>query len=399
MLTYDDLLIQLRQKALFRELRTIEEIQGPAVQVGNRWLVNFASNDYLGLSQHPSVKASAKSAIDRFGTGSAASRLVTGTQHPHTRFEEEIAAFKGAENALWFSTGYAAAVGTISALVGPGDVVILDKLAHACLIDGAKLSGASLRVFPHNNIAKLKHHLAWARKTYPQGKTLIVTESIFSMDGDCGDLVQIVDLKREFQALLMVDEAHATGVVGPHGTGWVNALGLTRQVDVQMGTLSKAFGASGGFICGSQTIIQLLINRARSFIYSTALPASSAAAASAALEIVRGKEGEALRTTLWNNVRLLAENLAPAQRQAPVSPIFPLLIGDEQQALRQAETLCTNGFLVPAIRYPTVARGSARLRIALSSSHKLEQIQALAKTIIASPSCDAAACADLNRGL
>src|ERR1700739_3442145 len=196
MLTYDHLLSRPRQKALYRELRTIEEIQGPAVQVGNRWLVNFASNDYLGLSQHPSVKASAKSAIDRFGTGSAASRLVSGPQHPHTRFWEEIAAFKGAESALLFSTGYAAAVGTISALVGPGDVVILDKLAHACLIDGAKLSGASLRVFPHNNIAKLKHHLAWARKTYPQGKTLIVTESVFSMDGDFGDLVQIVDLKR-----------------------------------------------------------------------------------------------------------------------------------------------------------------------------------------------------------
>lgn len=383
MLPYNEFLTQLRQKFLFRELKTIEEIQGPAVQVGNRWMVNFASNDYLGLSQHPAVKAIAKFAIDRFGTGSAASRLVTGTQQLHTKFEKEIAAFKGAESALLFSTGYAAAVGTISALVSPGDVVILDKLAHACLIDGAKLSGASLRVFPHNNISKLKHHLAWARKTCPQGKTLIVTESIFSMDGDFGDLVQIVNLKNEFEALLMVDEAHATGVIGPHGTGWVNALGLTAEVDLQMGTLSKAFGASGGFICGSRTIIQLLINRARSFIYSTGLPPSSAAAASAALEIVRGQEGDALRNSLWNNARLLAENLAPAQRQAPVSPIFPLLIGDEQQTLHQAEILCTNGFLVPAIRYPTVARGSARLRIALSSSHKPEQIQALGKTITA----------------
>lgn len=384
MLPYDEFLTQLRRKSLFRELRTIEKIQGPAVQVANRWLVNFASNDYLGLSQHPCVKAAARSAIDGFGTGSAASRLVTGTQHPHTKFEEAIAAFKGAESALLFSTGYAAAVGTISSMVGPGDVVILDKLAHACLIDGAKLSGASLRVFPHNNIAKLRDHLAWARKTYPQGKTLIVTESIFSMDGDFGDLAQIVDLKREFQALLLVDEAHATGIIGPHGTGWVNALGLTRQVDVQMGTLSKAFGASGGFICGSQTIIQLLINRARSFIYSTALPPASAAAATAALEIVRGEEGEILRSALWNNVRLLAENLAPIKRQAQVSPIFPLLISDEQQALLLAENLYANGFMVPAIRYPTVARGSARLRIALSSSHNLEQIGALAKTIIAS---------------
>lgn len=384
MLSYDELLTQLRQKSLFRELKTIEEIQGPLVRIGDRFLVNFASNDYLGLSQHPSVKSAAKAAIDRFGAGSGASRLITGTGYAHTKFEEEIASFKGAESALLFSTGYAAALGTITSLVGPGDVVILDKLAHACLIDGAKLSGASLRVFPHNNVAKLKHQLAWARQAHPQGKTLVVTESIFSMDGDFGDLAAIVDLKTEFQALLLVDEAHATGVIGARGAGWVAALGLTRQVDIQMGTLSKAFGASGGFICGSKTMVQLLVNRARSFIYSTALPPSCAAAASAALEIVRSEEGNTLRSRLRTNVRLLAEYLTTtAQRVTdPVSPIYPLLIGDEQQTLRLAGILYTNGFLAPAIRYPTVARGSARLRITLSSAHSLEQIQLLAQTII-----------------
>src|ERR1700731_2301976 len=317
MLHYNEFLIQLREQSLFRELRTIDEIEGPVVRMGDRVLVNFASNDYLGLSQHPSVKACAKSAIDRFGAGSGASRLVSGTEHPHTKFEEEIAAFKGAESALVFSTGYSAAIGTITSLVGPGDVVILDKLAHACLIDGAKLSGAALRVFPHNNAAKLKRQLAWARQTYPQGQTLIVTESIFSMDGDFGDLPAIVDLKTEFQALLLVDEAHATGVIGPQGAGWIAALGLTRQIDIQMGTLSKALGASGGFICGSKTLIQLLINRARSFIYSTALPPSSAAAASAALAIVGAKEGDALRSRLESNVRLLVESLTPAPRPVP----------------------------------------------------------------------------------
>jgi 8-amino-7-oxononanoate synthase len=384
MLSYDELLTQLRQKSLFRELKTIEEIQGPVVRIGDRFLVNFASNDYLGLSQHPSVKGAAKAAIDRFGAGSGASRLITGTGYAHTKFEEGIASFKGAESALLFSTGYAAALGTITSLVGPGDVVILDKLAHACLIDGAKLSGASLRVFPHNNVAKLKHQLAWARQAHPQGKTLVVTESIFSMDGDFGDLAAIVDLKTEFQALLLVDEAHATGVIGARGAGCVAALGLTRQVDIQMGTLSKAFGASGGFICGSKTMVQLLVNRARSFIYSTALPPSCAAAASAALEIVRSEEGDTLRSRLRTNVRLLAEYLTTtAQRVTdPVSPIYPLLIGDEQQTLRLAGTLYTNGFLAPAIRYPTVARGSARLRITLSSAHSLEQIQLLAQTII-----------------
>jgi 8-amino-7-oxononanoate synthase len=385
MLPYDELLTRLQQKSLFRELRTIQEIHGPLVQIGDRFLVNFASNDYLGLSQHPAVKTAAKAAIDQFGAGSGASRLVTGTEYPHTKLEEEISAFKDTEKALLFSSGYTAAIGTITSLVGPGDVVILDKLAHACLIDGAKLSGASVRVFPHNNTTKLKHHLAWARQTCPQGKTLIVTESIFSMDGDFGDLAAIVSLKTEFQALLLVDEAHATGVIGPNGKGWVAALGLTGQIDIQMGTLSKAFGGSGGFICGSKTLIQLLINRARSFIYSTALPPSCAASASAALEIIRTAEGDALRARLWSNVGYLVECLGPALPclKDPVSPIFPLVIGDEQEALRLAEILYQKGFLAPAIRYPTVARGSARLRIALSSSHSLEQIQSLSRTIIA----------------
>jgi 8-amino-7-oxononanoate synthase len=385
MLPYDQILSQLRQQSLFRELRTVEEIRGPVVKVGGHCLANFASNDYLGLSQHPSVKAAAKAAIDQYGVGSGASRLITGSQSPHAKFEKEIAAFKGTESALLFSTGYAAAVGTICSLIGPGDVIILDKLCHACLIDGAKLSGALLRVFPHNNAAKLKHHLAWARRTLPQGKVLIATESVFSMDGDCGDLAAIVNLKNEFRALLLVDEAHATGVIGPQGSGLVNALGLTQQVDVQMGTLSKAMGASGGFICGAQTLIQILVNAARSFIYSTALPSACAAAGSAALQILRTGEGEILRSRLWNNVFLLAKNLAAmsGQNQEPNSAIFPVVIGDEQQTLRLAESLLECGFLVPAIRYPTVARGSARIRIALSASHLPELIEALSRAIIA----------------
>ena len=353
------------------------------VKLGGQCLVNFASNDYLGLSQHPSVKAAAKAAIDRYGVGAGASRLVTGSQSPHAKFEEEIAAFKGTEKALLFATGYAAAIGTICSLAGPGDVIILDKLSHACLIDGAKLSGALLRVFPHNNLTRLKHHLAWARRTHPQGKILIGTESVFSMDGDSGDLATIVDLKNEFRALLLVDEAHATGVIGPQGSGLVNALGLTQQVDVQMGTLSKALGVSGGFICGSQTVIELLVNTARSFIYSTALPSACAAAGSAALQILGTAEGDKLRSRLWNNVLLLAENLETKSqpRPEPTSAIFPVVVGDEQRALRLAESLRARGFLVPAIRYPTVARGSARIRIALSAAHLPEQIGALSRAI------------------
>jgi len=386
MIHYEQILTRLRQQSLLRELRSIDEIRGPVVKVGDRAVVNFASNDYLGLSQHPSVKAAAKTAIDRYGVGAGASRLVSGSQFPHKKFEEDIAAFKGTESALLFSTGYAAAIGTICSLVGRGDVIILDKLAHACLIDGAKLSGAFLRVFPHNNITKLKGHLNWAQRTHPQGRILIATESVFSMDGDLGDLAAIVELKNQFRALLFVDEAHATGIIGPQGAGLVNALGLKQQIDVQMGTLSKAFGVSGGFICGSRTLIQLLVNRARSFIYSTALPSPCAAAASAALQILRSEEGDGLRSLLWNNVFFLAKSLGtmPRKNPEPNSAIFPVVIGDEAKAVRLAENLLEHGFLVPAIRYPTVARGAARIRVAVSSSHKPEQIDALSEAITTS---------------
>jgi 8-amino-7-oxononanoate synthase len=386
MLSYDEILTDLRRQSLFRELRTIEEVQGTIVRVHDRLLVNFASNDYLGLSQHPSVRMAAKAAIDQFGAGAGASRLVTGTQSPHTLAERAIAALKGAESAILFSSGYTAALGAMTSLVSHGDVVILDKLSHACLIDGARLSGAAVRVFPHNDIAKLRRHLEWARRTCPSGRTLIATESIFSMDGTFGKLEEITKLKNEFRALLMVDEAHATGVVGPQGAGWIAALGLTSQVDVQMGTLSKACGASGGFVCGSGNLIQFLINKARSFIYSTGLPPSSAAAALAALEIIRGPEGEALRRRLSSNVRLFDEftNQNTNRITSPISPIFPVTIGDEERALLLAEALYRRGFLAPAIRYPTVARGSARIRIALSSSHSSSQIRALSEAILES---------------
>ena len=386
MVHYEQILTRLRQQSLYRELRSIDEIRGPVVKVADRAVVNFASNDYLGLSQHPSVKAAAKTAIDRYGVGSGASRLVSGSQFPHKKFEEDIAEFKGTESALLFSTGYAAAIGTICSLVGRGDVIILDKLSHACLIDGAKLSGAFLRVFPHNNITKLKGHLDWAQRAHPQGRILIVTESVFSMDGDLGDLAAIVELKNLFRALLFVDEAHATGIIGPQGSGLVNALGLKQQVDVQMGTLSKAFGVSGGFICGSRTLIQLLVNRARSFIYSTALPSPCAAAGSAALQILRNEEGDGLRALLWNNVFRLANTLAtmPWKNPEPTSAIFPVVIGDEAKAVRLAESLLEHGFLVPAIRYPTVARGAARIRVAMSSAHTPEQIDALSRAITVS---------------
>jgi 8-amino-7-oxononanoate synthase len=380
---HEKVLSDLRSRSLLREIRTIEEVDGSHVKVNGRRLINFASNDYLGLSQHSALKTAAKEAIEAFGVGAGASRLVTGSQPLHARLEQELATFKGTESALLFGSGYAAALGALSSLAGPGDIIILDKLVHACIIDGAKLSGATIRVFPHNNVDRLRHHLFWARKNNPDRRPLVATESVFSMDGDLADLTAIVGLKNEFGALLFVDEAHATGVIGPKGRGLVDALGLTGEVDVQMGTLSKAIGVSGGFVCGSNALVQLLVNRARSFIYSTASPPVLAAAASASLQILQGDHGDRLRTQLWQNIRLLSKLLEIKRDHGPSlqSAIIPVVVGAEERSLQLAETLFENGLLTPAIRYPTVARGSARIRIALSAAHSSDEIVALATAI------------------
>ncbi|MDB4392874.1 8-amino-7-oxononanoate synthase [Akkermansiaceae bacterium] len=255
----------LREKGLLRNLRRVSSPARPLVTIGGRELVNFSSNDYLGLSRHPALVEAASDALLKYGTGSTASRLVCGSLDIYHELEETIAQLKKTEAALSFANGYATAMGTIPALVGKGDTVILDKLSHACLIDAAKLSDATLRVFPHNDLAKLERLLGTAT-----GRVLVVTESVFSMDGDLAPLAEIVELKERFGALLLLDEAHAIGVLGPTGQGLAEALGAQEKVDFQMGTLGKAIGSAGGYLAASQEWIDLLINKARSFIYSTA---------------------------------------------------------------------------------------------------------------------------------
>jgi glycine C-acetyltransferase/8-amino-7-oxononanoate synthase len=262
-------------------------------------------------------------------------------------------------------------------LATKSDVVLLDKLCHASLIDGAKLSGATLRVFPHNQLAKLKSHLEWACRERPNARILIVTESVFSMDGDRAPLRDLVDLKKYFNALLLLDEAHAIGVIGPNGRGLAAAENLSDDVDVQMGTLSKALGVSGGYICGSRNLIKWLINRARSFIFSTAPPPGLAAAALAALDFISSAEGEDRQRLLWRNIDILRERLSLHSGSA----IFPWIVGDEQAALELATDLQAAGFFVPAIRYPTVAKGAARLRITVTAVHTAEQICSLCDAI------------------
>jgi 8-amino-7-oxononanoate synthase len=371
-------LSSLEKQGLRRSLRVVESSQGTLITIAGRELVNFSSNDYLGLASHPEIASAMAEAAQRWGAGSTASRLICGTSAEHAALEEEIAAAKRTEAALVFSTGVAAATGTIPALVGRGDVVILDKLAHACLIDGVHASGAKMRVFPHNDLAKLESHLKWARETHPKGRTLIVTESVFSMDGDLAPLREIVELKDRHGAILFLDEAHAVGVRGRGAQGLAGELGLAERIEIQMGTLGKALGVSGGYIAGSRTLIDFLINRARSFIFSTAPSPAIAAASRASLRIVQSPEGDALRTRLQENLSLFAGAM---KAKLPQSAIMPLILGGEERALSEAARLQEAGFFVPAIRYPTVPRKTARLRITLSAAHTPEQIRGLAAAL------------------
>jgi 8-amino-7-oxononanoate synthase len=303
--------------------------------------------------------------------------LISGTPSPHVRLESALAKWKGTEAALCFSSGHAAALGTIPALVGKNDIILLDKLCHASLIDGAKLSGATLRVFPHNHLGKLKSLLEWGCRKDSAARILIVTESVFSMDGDRAPLREIIALKKAFGAQLFLDEAHAVGVIGPNGRGLAAEENFSQEVDVQMGTLSKAFGASGGYICGPRNMIEWLINRARSFIFSTAPPPALAAAANAAVDFLSSPEGEKRRRLLWRKIDILAEEL----QVRPASAIVPWIIGDEQATLAGARSLQDEGFFAPAIRYPTVAKGSGRLRVTVSAAHEEAELRSLGAAI------------------
>lgn len=313
---------------------------------------------------------------ERAGFGSGASRLVCGTLAAHERLEEAISGFKRAGSALCFSSGYAAAMGTIPALCSREDVIILDKLCHACLIDAARLSGAQLRVFPHNDTGKLESHLRWASTRH--GRVLVVAESVYSMDGDVAPLREIVDLKDRYGAWLFLDEAHGVGVLGAGGRGLAEQSGVEGRIEVQMGTLGKALGAHGAYIAGRRLLRDFLVNRARSFIYSTAPPAPVAAAAAKAVEILGGAEGASLIESLWNNIRNLG---AALEMPEPPSAIVPVIVGAESAAMSAGENLLESGFLVPAIRYPTVAKGSARLRVTLSAAHTAQDVASLAKVL------------------
>lgn len=373
-------LTAIREQGLHRALRPVASPQGTHIEIAGQALINFSSNDYLGLANHPALKEAAIRAVEKYGAGSGSARLISGSLAPHHELEEALAAFKGTEAALSFSSGYATALGTITALLDKNDIIIVDKLVHACIVDAARLSGAKLRVFAHNDLEDLKKILLWAnsRTAATPPRILIVTESIFSMDGDAAPLKEIVALKQDHGAWLMVDEAHATGLYGTNRRGLAEELGVANQIEIQMGTLGKALGASGGYICGSQTLIDFLVNRARSFIFSTAPVPATTAAAIAAINLVQSNAGEELRKLVWQRVGEVKARLSIPESK-PVSAIIPIGVGDEAKAMNLAARLREHGVFVPAVRYPTVARGAARLRLTISAAHTSDDISHLVK--------------------
>ncbi|MDO8676008.1 MAG: 8-amino-7-oxononanoate synthase [Candidatus Omnitrophota bacterium] len=368
----------LQVLGLRRGLRQTQSPQGRTIIVDGRRVLNFCSNDYLGLADDEKVKAAAIASIGQDGFGSGASRLVGGNMSAHTALEERLAALKKTEACLLFSSGYMANTGIIPALVGRGDIVFCDRLNHASIIDGILLSRAQMKRYPHVDMAALEDGL---KKASGHQRKLIVTDTIFSMDGDRAPLKDIVELARRWGAWVMVDEAHAFGVLGPTGMGLVEELRLSDQVQVQMGTLSKAAGCFGAYVCGSAVLKETLINHARSFIYTTGMPPSVAAAAHAGVNIIVIEPGR--RRQLLDNADHLRQGFKALglDTMRSTTPIIPILAGEADRAVMMSQKLFEQGFFVQAIRPPTVPVNTARLRVTVTAAHTREDCEAFLEAV------------------
>lgn len=368
-----DRLQQREAQNLRRTIAETEPSDGVWVTRGGRRLLSFCSNDYLNLTQHPAIRQAAKDAIDRYGAGAGASRLITGSHPLYTELETRLARLKGAEAACVFGSGYLANTGIVPALVGKGDLIVADELAHSCIRTGASLSGADVRLFRHNDVAHARDLLAAQRSSHQHA--LLVTEGVFSMDGDLAPLQELAALAQQYDAWLMTDDAHGIGVLG-QGRGSTFAGAETPHVPLQMGTLSKAIGSYGGYLCASRPVIDLMQNRARTLIYSTGLPPAVVAASIAALELIETDPGYAALPVKKAKRFTALTNLPQA-----TSPIVPLLIGDEDKTMTSAKLLEDEGFLVVGIRPPTVPAGTARLRFTFSAAHADSDIERLAAVV------------------
>ena len=368
-------LTELKKKSLLRKLTYIDSSIGSRITINGKRYINFSSNDYLGLSKDRRIVKAAAAALRKYGFGSGASRLLSGSYIPHKKLEEKIARFKGTEAALIFNTGYSANTGIIPALVGVQDTIFSDEFNHASIIDGARLSKAEIKIYRHGNMNHLEGLLKKSSK-----RKLIVTDTIFSMDGDIAPLKDIVFLSKKYSAMLMIDDAHGTGVLGKTGRGGleyfdIKASASSAQGIIQMGTLSKAFGCFGGFAAGSKDLIDFLINMARSFIYSTSLPPAIAEACIKAVDIVNS-ESDSLRKKLWANREKLYKGLKNLEYDTLNSetPIIPILAGDAGSALKMGNYLYKNKIFAPAIRPPTVPEGMCRIRFSVTAAHTDEDI-------------------------
>jgi glycine C-acetyltransferase/8-amino-7-oxononanoate synthase len=368
---------ELRDRGLYRRLRLIGGPQGPRVTLDGKQVLLLCSNDYLGLANHPKVRGAAAEAAMRWGAGAGASRLISGNMQPHSRLEKRLAAFKGYESALLFGSGYLANTGTIAALAGDGEVVFSDELNHASIIDGCRLSRAETFVYRHGDV----EHLAWGLRKAGGRAALIVTDGVFSMDGDVAPLTELSELAERHGCRLMVDEAHATGAIGPGGRGSVAAAGLSGEVDVVMGTLGKALGSYGAYVCANRETTDYLLNTARSFVFSTALPPSVAAAGLAALELLESQPERVGR--LGANARTLRDAFADEGLEVGNSEtqIVPVPVGDAGTAMELCERLLERGVFAQGIRPPTVPEGSSRLRFTVMSTHRREELQRAAKLV------------------
>lgn len=372
----DSELLQLKNGSLFRKMTVFDSAQTAVVTVEGKKQHLFSSNSYLDLSSEPRIKKYAGRILNEYGAGSGGSRLTTGTTRIHMELEQAIAAFKSREAALVFNTGYMANVGILSALTQKGDIIYSDQLNHASIIDGCRLSKADLVVYRHNDMDDLEEKI----KAHPGKRGIIVSDGVFSMDGDIVNLPRLTELAGRYGLLSMIDEAHATGVIGATGRGTEEYFGMEGSVDVLMGTLSKAVGGEGGFVCGSRSLIEYLVNKARSFIFSTALSPVSMAADLEGLRLIMEQPERVQK--LQENIRFCCAALnARGIDAASETAIIPIIIGGEARAMRVMELLKERGYYISAIRYPTVAKGSARLRLALMSSHTHEDLEGLADAL------------------
>jgi glycine C-acetyltransferase len=369
-----DQLQELRAKGVAPKLRVLEGEQKPVCTFDGREVINLASNNYLGLTTHKALRKAAVAAAKKYGAGAGAVRTIAGTMQLHMQLEEQIAKFKNVEACVVFQSGFTANAGTVAAVLGKEDLIISDELNHASIIDGARLSRASIKVFKHKDVKDCERILQ-EHASFP-GKKLIITDGVFSMDGDIAPLPELCTLAEKYDCIMMVDDAHSSGVLGRNGRGTIDHFDCHGRVHIQVGTLSKAIGVMGGYVCGSRDLIDFLYLRARPFLFSTSHPPAITAACMAAFSLLDSPEGEKLVKKLWKNTKTFKRELKKRgfQFKASETPIVPIHVGDAAKAFEFSNQLFEAGVFAPAVGYPTVAEGKARLRAIVSAGHKREQL-------------------------